>query len=743
MNKKAEVNQGLSLLYGGCLKAAAVMLSAFLVFLFFHGFTVSDQMDYMQEALGRRGGMIVVFFAFCFVCMLFYGAKNVLLLFKESQLKLLACLLLGCMVVLQLVFVFYFKSMYLWDGAFVIGAANSLVETGSIAEEAFYYLSVYKNQHPFVVFTAGLLFLGKKFGISSTGLYLLLNVINVICIDTAIFFLLKLQGIWLMKHTTKEQLRRKVWLLLLFVLNPFVYVFAAYYYTITLSLPFFMAGCCCAFKVICGNKRYVVPSGILFGAGFALRATTIIPGLAFFLVAGLLALIKRDGKRLLQATLVFVITIVSGSLLMFGAERVVGIDTTNTAFPTTHWIMMSLTSPGCHNEEDEAFTASFATKEEKEKAVDARLRQKLKELGIGGYAKLVVDKIKYTWESGNHSYAFFTGNAQRTDGAYEWIYGSKKELLAAYGQGYYLFLLFFMIVSIVKFVRQKADDKIFLHMAMQGMLYVTLLGGFLFYILWETGTQYSLVFFPLFFVVAAEGSYGKSEWLEKIDYKIGGKAKVKGTFAYALLCILVFVFFTAFMYTNRHAFIGQIKEKEQTVVLQLLANAPMELTDHEELIQKINATKSFDKLIFQFRNFVSDRENDSVYKVKLVDTKSGKSVFEEEIKAKDQPVNGAFAHTFAKQKAGTYELKIRKIAGAAENNLSFVTYQMGGYDAYQEGQFLINEQPQERDLMFGIYQTVQNSHMTVFSFCILWLVCFLIFLFFEFCCILYKALSSD
>ena len=76
-----------------------------------------------------------------------------------------------------------------------------------------------------------------------------------------------------------------------------------------------------------------------------------------------------------------------------------GIDTTDTAFPATHWIMMSMTSPGCHNEEDEAFTASFTTREEKQRAVEERLVEKVKALGIPGLVRLLSDKVDYTWES--------------------------------------------------------------------------------------------------------------------------------------------------------------------------------------------------------------------------------------------------------------------------------------------------------------------------------------------------------
>ena len=728
---------------GGCMKAAVAALFCILFYLFFHGFFVFDQIDFVRENLGRNSGVLAVFLSFCFVGSLFCLMKNGLNLLDGKQLKGVMFYAFVGMLALQLLFLFRFRSMYLWDGAFVVGGATSLLETGKISQDALYYLSVYKNQHPFLVLTAFLLWIGRSLSLSVADRYLLLNVVNTLCLDVAIVFLLKIAG-YLLRHKEKNsRLKSQCGLLLLFVLNPFVYVFAGYYYTIILSLPFFTGGMYFACKVLSGNKKHIVSAAVLFAVGYALHATTIIPVIACVMTGFLIAIVKRDVKRFFQSLATAVLAIVLGTLLCGMSGKVVGLDTTDTAFPATHWIMMSMTSPGCHNEEDEAFTASFTTREEKQRAVEERLVEKVKALGIPGLVRLLSDKVDYTWESGNHTYSFFTGNCLSTDGFYDQIYGAKKDLLALYGQGFYLVLIGCSMLTIWKsfFLSYSKEEK--KTRCLKFFFCLTLLGGFLFYMLWETGTQYSLVFFPLFFVLSDFWLCGseteidgglpktlKKHFGEVKERRIRGVMMVTG--------ILVFLLFCCFWWKNRNVFTSQVYKRTDTVALQLLANSPYEVKEEEVFLQEIKAYREFDQLIFQFRNLIPEEENDSVYSVKLYRNHMGKRVivWEETIVAQGQPQNGAFIKEFETQKAGNYEIEIVKTGGSKEKNLSFVTYKMGGYDAYTKGRCLLNQVPLSRDLMFGLYKTEELTYTTSFRYAGLALVFFIYFLFWEICCIL-------
>lgn len=84
------------------------------------------------------------------------------------------------------------------------------------------------------------------------------------------------------------------------------------------------------------------------------------------------AVLGRLQKRDLLAAAVAVLTIAGISA---GNRQYIGLDTKDTAFPLTHWVMMSMTSPGSHNEADETYTASFPTAEEKRRLTGRDLQK--------------------------------------------------------------------------------------------------------------------------------------------------------------------------------------------------------------------------------------------------------------------------------------------------------------------------------------------------------------------------------
>lgn len=109
--------------------------------------------------------------------------------------------------------------------------------------------------------------------------------------------------------------------------------------------------------------------GLVVGFGYLLRATTMIP---FIAVIACLLFLGRLQKRDLLAAAVAVLTIAGISA---GNRQYIGLDTKDTAFPLTHWVMMSMTSPGSHNEADETYTASFPTAEEKRRLTGRDLQK--------------------------------------------------------------------------------------------------------------------------------------------------------------------------------------------------------------------------------------------------------------------------------------------------------------------------------------------------------------------------------
>ena len=95
-------------------------------------------------------------------------------------------------IMIQAFFLFYIRSYYKWDSGFVIGAAASLAEQNSVAEEAYYYLSVYPNQNLFVFLTAVLVHLANFFNIPVADRPLLFNTFNTILMDLSLILLISI-----------------------------------------------------------------------------------------------------------------------------------------------------------------------------------------------------------------------------------------------------------------------------------------------------------------------------------------------------------------------------------------------------------------------------------------------------------------------------------------------------------------------------------------------------------------------
>lgn len=691
-------------------------LFLFLVFLFIRGFWQAETIGSLTILALTGGFLILLFF--------FYGMGRLFQALPEALLKKLFVVQCTVFLLVQLHFLFYYRSLYLWDGAFVTGGANSLLQQGKVAGEAWYYLSVYPNQNGFVLLTMLLLKLGRCLGLAEGNLTLLLNGVNLAAIDTSLFFALL---IW---EKIRPETSACQWnlLFLFFSCNPFFYVTVSYYYTMTLSLPWFMGF---LYFFICmvkekenrlGKQVFLAGlAGICFGFGYYLRATTIIPFIGA-LICGLLLLWKNrsalSGKKWLNCILSGLAAAFAGIcltvFLTVMGEKVVGIDTEDTAFPATHWLMMSLSGEGFHNGEDEAFTAGFSTKEEKKQAVMERLIERLKDLGVTGYIRQAGKKVEHTFSGGANSYKMFYENALETDRGYSYVLGEKSEGFLCYGQVYHMLVLFLILLGFSK----KFSWEGFL-------LQITLLGGFLFYVLWEAAAQYQIPFLLVMGLLAAAGAENGAK---NPAFSFCHKEKRKKVMFFA--GVTGFVLLGSFLFINVREYTGRIREISHPVVTQMLANEPLKVDG--SFTQSFCSAQSFNYILFQWRNPLG-KENDCTYQITLRGEESG-LIFSELLYAPGEADQGGFEKQFATvcpKGRESFLLRMEKVDGSPESYLEFVTYRMGGYDSYPAGSSL--EEP-ERDLTFLVSEKRTGPVFSRKEYMIFAAALFLLFLFLVFCC---------
>ena len=665
---------------------------------------------------------------------------------SKRILKIFCVLLCVGMVLLQGFFLFYVRSYYEWDTSRVIGAAASLAENGEVAEGAVQYVSTYPIQNTFLVVTSLLIKLGNLLGIRLVDRPLLLNVFNMICLDSAMLLTFPI----LKKCGMKLPFWKCTQILLLMVCNPFLYLGVSYYYTLTLSLPFTQGFLYFALSAVEEGKhiksriRDGILGGILLGIGYEMRATGIIFAIAFGMVFLGRALfnVKKLKKDLIFVGVLGLAACVTVGSLSGVQKAYIGIDTTDGAFPTAHWIMMSLTMPGDYNEEDEFFTASFSTKEEKKTAVMKRMREKLDAMDAEDYFRLIKSKVTITFGNGLNGYLMFLEDTLCTGRLYEWIFGSRNDLAVLWHQGYYLFILLGILAGGVNFLK-----KIFAGLPDQAaeksvsffFLSLILVGALLFYVIWEAGEQYSIPFMAVMWAVAILGY----DALEKVSLFRDKQAKIIpwGAFAAATFIGIWGIF--------RYEVMTQVPVVAfQPVAVQYKAHGSCPVTDGARLIQEIKVKKPFNRLAVQWRNSVLG-ENTAVYHLVLMEKTEQRPVFETDIIASDSGQYGIGVYDLEEMvfESGIYDLIVEKTAGLPEDNLSFACLDVYGYQAYPAGNLYIEQNGQKTQihtsLLFGLYQGDISGYMTRKSYIAFIAVLFLIFLFMGFWCKLNTASFTD
>lgn len=665
--------------------AGNVFLGLVVLELIVHGLVDYADATFLFQTQKKPVLALLCLFMTAFLLLVFSVCRRLTENLTLRKTKMISALLLLPAFALQIYMLFYYRSSYLFDNAFVTGGASALAMDGQVAKEAVYYLSVYPNQNAYAVLTAVLWKLGTAAGISRAAMPLLLNCVNLVFLDTAaVLFLLTVCAY---KKQTPGGFVRILFLLLC---NPFLYIGVSYYYTITLSMPFVMGILYLYVRFLRKKEKHpyvvLVLLGLVVGFGYLLRATTMIP---FIAVIACLLFFGRLQKRDLLAASVAVLTIVGVSA---GNRQYIGLDTKDTAFPLTHWVMMSMTSPGSHNEADETYTASFPTAAEKKVADRERLMEKLQAMTAGDLLALAHAKVENTWGRGSNGYPVYLENCLRTDGLYPYLFGDHKDFVILYHQGYYLCLLLGIFYDLLRTVRKKQWDSYVFQM--------TFLGAVLFYLLWETGSQYSL---PFLFVLQFLAGNGMEQWEETAVSDREKERKLQ-----RITCVILLAGLLVFAIDSYSVFTGQTQEYTHPVVMQLLANEELSI-GKEKLLQTFEASQPFDRVIFQWRN--DDSSSDAVYEAVLA-SETG-VIAEEEITGAGQPYNGATVLSFPTVTPdGTqmYTLSIRKKSGTDE--LRFVTYSMGYYDAYAGGTLTLGGQELTKDLLLAVSRTEIKTYTT-------------------------------
>ena len=557
----------------------------------------------------KDNGGILVFFMSLALCFGFVLIKHVCEKINDSYYKWLVAGSWVLLLVLQMLFLTGARNLLRYDALNVYDEAVSFFYDGGISPDTKDgYFSRYANNYPITILTFLFLKIGRMFRIVApdfhNGIYYL-QWINLVMIDITVLF-----GFLFVRDLLKKK-SLAVCYMLFAVISPTTYVWIPYYYSNTLAMPFYMGALWLigrwlfkedspeGKKISKKNICMLMIAGVAGYLGFAVRATVGITLIALFL--GCLVGLKKIKKEHVIGAGIIVLGFFIGMAAMKPVtNKYVQFDYSASAFPVSHWLMMAASGDGGYNKKDEVFTSGFATAGERSEATKEELGRRLSELGADGVVKLAFRKMFSTFCDGTADYVAMLSISDDYNGLYRYVYGDRNLWLTWYMQAVYLASVMSAVFCAVLLVAGRKFHPC-------SIVIINMLGAFLFYMLWEAGSIYSMSFFPLFYMAIAGGMDFNVPVLEKCSVKV--------------LYVMPIIIWMVILAVNISR--SAIMSKDKTLIYQV--NQYIFETDHYQpcsdgitLRQSFKSCGDFEYIAIQARNPLG-AQNDSVYRIVLED----------------------------------------------------------------------------------------------------------------------------
>ena len=633
-------------------------------------------------------------------------------------------LTLLCMLLLaggQLLFLALIQPQLRYDPLKIFDMAVEMLRTHTISgtyETG--YFARYTNNYPLTILTYWFLLLLSKLGVPESWFMPAVQIVNVGCITLSI---------WLGYQIAKE-LKGKLFasfFLVVCAICPLSYVWAGYYYTATCSMPCLMGILYlylrlrkdCSSKA--GRKALLLALlGLITVLGFKLRATAAIAFIAVILDfllrlwrkrrngrEGFLASCKSHGKAWALSGASFLLA-ASLVLALFSAatERYVQFDYKNTGFPPIHWVMMGARWDGAFDQNDEFYTSSFETKEEKTAADLKVLKERIAEAGPLGLISLAGRKLLNTWVDGTDNYLYENDYGHYSK-PYDYLVGDKSGFLTLYSQAFRALNMLAMgccaLLAFVRLKRRKEYPGLFL-------VQLTVLGCMAFHLIWETNPLYSISFTFLCLLLLADAVSSLLESPAAVP--VLKKAWMGCGAGFAVLAVLLFLGkkelvetpieawdYSVNQYQYAGGYDGYVDSYDQTYVQTFTTDKPFNRIS----IQVINPVGPYNQSAFTVR--LTDEDGNIVYRndrflsgmVELIKN-SYEFVLDEIVP--DRPT--------------VYTLEIAPGYIKGEDSLEFLSYNTGNCDLYAGGSLSIaGEEQKKGDLAFAVYEYEVTTYFSL------------------------------
>ena len=662
---------------------------------------------------------VLVFALFLLAALLLI--RRVLEKLDEKNLKRLALFCIVFLAAGQLLFLALIQPQLRYDPLKIFDMAVEMLRTHTISgtyETG--YFARYTNNYPLTILTYWFLLLLSRLGIPQAWFMPAVQLVNIVCITLSIWL-----GYLIMKELKGR--RAAVFYLAACVLCPLSYVWAGYYYTATCSMPCLMG---ILYLYLRLRKNGSVPAGrraflcgllgLVTVLGFKLRATAAIAFIAVMLDLMLCLWRGRHGlhgrgpealKAQVKAWILPGVSFLLAAILILGlssaaVSRYVKFDYKNTGFPPVHWIMMGARWDGAFDQNDELYTFSFETKEEKVEADLKVLKERITEAGPLGLISLAGRKLLNTWVDGTDSYLTENSYA-RYSKIYDYLVGDKSGFLTLYSQSFRALNMLVMgsasILALARLKKRREYPRLFL-------VQLTVLGCMAFHLIWETNPLYSISFTFLCLMLLTGGI----DSLCQIPAAAAGlkKSWIGCASGFAVLAVLLFLGKKELVETPIEAWDYSVNQ------YQYAGGYDGPVTSYDQVYtQTFTADKPFNRISIKVINTVGPY-NQSAFTVRVTD-EDGTIIYD----------NDRFLSGMVELVKNSYEFELDEIVPAGptvytleiapgyiqgEDSLEFLSYNTGSCDLYAGGSLSIaGEEQKNGDLAFAVYEYEVTTYFSL------------------------------
>lgn len=477
------------------------LFSLFTIFLIFTGsfYWNGGNIAYLNTNTVLRG-MELLGAAFLLFC-LFGMAAKVLDRMEKEKIRAVTAVFGILMLAFQFLFVAIARAGIRYDALKVLDEALAMFsQRGMQAADLEGYFARYSNNYAMTIMTHWFIKIFRLAGIirpDFSNAVPVLQFVNIIFTDTAF------AGAYALLKRFAGDKAGAVFVIYM-ALNPLSYVWMPFYYTNTCSMAFAVWGAYLLISVfVRGIDRKkaddgAVPlkrkngflcnickcalAGILFAAGFEIRATVGIALIAAFITIGCFGESEETGQERAKKTLLRIAVYLAVLFLSMGItvgiygkieNHYLAFDESDSEFPMTHWIAMGLSDTGTFSPADEAYTMGFADRESKKEATVSLLKERAAALGPAGVAKLYFKKLAMTFGDGAGGYHSELSISRDYGLLWQIVYGVHRDPLLSVTQIFYLLSLASGAGTAVLLWKKKLHKALF-------FLPLLLLGSYLF-----------------------------------------------------------------------------------------------------------------------------------------------------------------------------------------------------------------------------------------------------------------------